>query len=171
MTAPARRSVGILLVLGAFAFAATAWADPPHTGLCSTCHSNHSASYPSLVSELCEGCHFPGGPAPAVETHSSLSTGAGYGNWYVDCWGCHDPHTQHQDRTWGTNYGMYLYVDLDVDIIEIDPNDPGPFYPTVSILRTVTSSNVEHTSTTGFVDGDIEASDDVCQVGHESTAY
>jgi hypothetical protein len=89
----------------------------------------------------------------------------------VDCWGCHDAHTQHQDRVWGTSYGMYLDVDLNAEIVEVDPNDPGPFYTPLSILGTVTSSNVEHTSPTGFVDGDAASSDDICQVCHESTSF
>jgi hypothetical protein len=171
VTATNRRLLWISLLLAALAFCFDAGADPPHTGLCSTCHSNHNASYPSFVSLLCEGCHFEGGPAPAVETHSSLTTDAGYGNWHVDCWGCHDPHTQHQDRTWGTSYGMYLEVELNADIVEVDPNDPGPYYTPLSTLRTVTSSNVEHTSPNTFVDGDAESSDDICQVCHESTLF
>jgi len=171
MTSPTRRFLCVSILLVALAAPHDAWADPPHTGLCSVCHSQHSASYPAYVSQLCEGCHFAGGPAPAVETHSSLTTDNGYGNWHVDCWGCHDPHTQNQDRVWGTTYGMYLEVDLDAEIIEVDPNDPGPFYTPLSILRTVTSSNVEHTSPNTFVDGDAESSDDICQVCHESTAY
>jgi predicted CXXCH cytochrome family protein len=171
VTAPTTRWLGVFLVLAALAWSQDTSADPPHTGLCSVCHSNHSGSYPALVSELCEGCHFEGGPALAVETHSSLTTDAGYGNWHVDCWACHDPHTQHQDRTWGTSYGMYLEVDLVAEILEIDPNDPGPYYTPLSILRTVTSTNLEHTSPNTFVDGDAEASDDTCQVCHESTAY
>jgi predicted CXXCH cytochrome family protein len=171
MTSATRRFFGVSLLLAALAFSHDAWADPPHTGACSVCHSQHSASYPSFVSQLCDGCHFEGGPAPAVETHSSLTSDNGYGNWHVDCWGCHDPHTQHQDRTWGTSYGMYLEVNLDAEIIEVDPNDPGPFYTPLSVLRTVTSSNVEHTSPNTFVDGDVESSDDICQVCHLSTAY
>jgi predicted CXXCH cytochrome family protein len=171
MTTANSRFLCASLLLVALAFSHDAWADPPHTGICSACHSIHSASYPALVSQLCEGCHFEGGPALAVETHSSLRTNNGYGNWHVDCWGCHDAHTQHQDRIWGTSYGMYLEVDLNAEIVEIDPNDPGPFYEPLSILRTVTSSNLEHTSPTGFVDGDAESSDDICQVCHESTKF
>jgi hypothetical protein len=172
MTTVTSRFLCVLLLLVALAACHDAWAiDPPHYGPCGVCHSSHSGSYPALVSQLCEGCHFAGGPAPAVETHSSLTTDNGYGNWHLQCWGCHDAHTQHQDREWGTSYGMFLEVDLNAQIQEIDPNDPGPYYAPLSVLRTVTSSNVKHTSTTGFVDGDAESSDDICQVCHESTAY
>jgi hypothetical protein len=171
LTGAQNRLLCVSFLLAALALSHNAWADPPHTGLCSVCHSNHGASYPTQVSQLCEGCHFEGGPALAVETHSSLTSDNGYGNWHVDCWGCHDPHTQHQDRVWGTNYGMYLEVELDAEIIEVDPNDPGPFYEPLSIIATVSSSNVEHTSSTGFVDGDAESSDDICQVCHESTNF
>jgi predicted CXXCH cytochrome family protein len=171
MTAANSRLLCASVLLVALASSHDAWADPPHTGICIACHSAHNASYPALVSQLCEGCHFEGGPALAVETHSSLANGSGYGNWHVDCWGCHDAHTQEQDRTWGTSYGMYLRVNLDADIKEIDPADPGPYYEALSIFRTVTSSNVEHTSPNTFVDGDAESSDDICQVCHESTAY
>jgi hypothetical protein len=171
MTTATGRFFRVSLLVAALAVCQDAWADPPHTGSCSVCHSSHNASYPALVSQLCEGCHFAGGPAPAVETHSSLTTDNGYGSWHVDCWGCHDAHTQHQDRIWGTTYGMYLEVDLEAEIIEVDPNDPGPYYTPLSILRTVTSSNVEHTSPNTFVDGDAESSDDICQVCHQSTFY
>ncbi len=184
MSAWTHRFLCLWLLLVGLGWSHGAQADPaPHTGICGTCHSEHGASYPSLVSELCEGCHFEGGPAPAVETHSSLSTDNGYGNWHVDCWGCHDAHRQQQDETWGTSYGMLLRVFLTAEgpwdeepptptqVIEIDPLDPGPFYTPISILRTVTSSNVEHTSPYSFVDGDAEFSDDICQVCHEQTLY
>ncbi len=143
--------------------------DAPHPTDCTTCHSLHASTYPSLTSQLCEGCHFEGGPAPAVSTHSSLTTDNGYGNWHVNCWECHDPHTQHQDDTYGTSYGMYIPVNLRAEIIEVDPADAGPYYTALSTLRTVTSSNLEHTSSTDFVDGDASYTDDVCQVCHEST--
>ena len=145
--------------------------DLPHTQDCGTCHDIHGPSYPSLVSQLCEGCHFEGGPAPAVATHSSLTTDNGYGNWHMDCWSCHDPHLQQQDRAYGTSYGKFLRVDLNAEVKEINPADPGPYYYPISILRTVTSSNLEHTTSTDFIDGDAQSSDDMCQVCHESTAY
>jgi len=187
MSAWTRRFLCIGLLLVGLAWPQGARAVPPEheTGdSCGTCHSQHSASYPVLLGELCEGCHFEGGPARAVETHSSLSTGTTYGNWHVDCWGCHDPHRQQQELIWGSTYGKMLRVFLTAtgtwdgalaptptDIIEIDPLDPGPFYEPLSILRTITSSNVEHTSPNTFVDGDAEFSDDICQVCHEQTLY
>ena len=141
MSAATGRLLCIALLLAALAFSQDARAiDPPHYGPCGVCHSSHGASYPTLVSQLCEGCHFEGGPALAVETHSSLTTDNGYGNWHVDCWGCHDPHNQHQDRVWGTSYGMYLEVDLSAEILEVDPNDPGPFYEPLSVLMSPSTS-------------------------------
>ncbi len=166
--------------LGGFALPATAgYEEPPHSRSnpypvrCKDCHSMHSynPNYPSLLKNLCESCHYPTGPATAVKTHSSRTTDAGYGNWEVDCWECHNPHTQEQNNAYGTTYGKYIRVDLNAEIKEIDPNAPGPYYPPLSILRTVTSSTVRFTSQAEFVDGDAETADDICQVCHVSTQY
>jgi predicted CXXCH cytochrome family protein len=176
MNAPRMRLLlwGPLVCLLGIASTASAL-DPPHdesAGIvaCNPCHSAHGSSYPSLLATLCESCHYEGGPALAVQTHSSRSTDAGYGNWDVKCWGCHDPHEQHQNDVWGTSYGMFLAVNLEADIDIIDPNAPGPYYYPLFVDRTVTSSNVEHTSPNTFVDGDVESSDDICQVCHLSTS-
>ena len=176
MSAWTRRFLCMGFLLVGLAWPQGARAIPPEheTGdSCGTCHSQHSASYPALIAKLCEGCHFEGGPARAVETHSSLSTGTNYGNWHVDCWACHDAHNQQQDAEWGTTYGMLLRVVLDnrTQIKEIDPLDPGPFYEPLSIIRTINSLNVEHTSPNTFVDDDAEFSDDICQVCHAQTRY
>ncbi|NOY24758.1 MAG: hypothetical protein GXP62_02705, partial [Oligoflexia bacterium] len=162
-------TISVLLALATFLSLPAAAVDSPHSADCATCHEEHASTWPTLTSQLCEGCHFDGGPAPAVSTHSSLTTDNGYGNWHVDCWECHDVHSQHQNDAYGTTYGMYLDVNLDADIVEVSPTDVGPSYTALSTLRTVTSSNVEHTSTTDFVDGDSSSSDDICQVCHEST--
>ena len=151
-------AVTIACVLG---FAPPALAiDPPHDsqdagyGDCNICHSSHAASYPAMLASLCEACHFDPGPATAVQTHSSLTTDNDYLDWDLDCWACHDPHSQQQNAAYGTTYGKFLKVNLNAQIKEIDPGGPGPYYPPLSILRTVTSSDVEHTSTTTFVDVD-----------------
>ena len=148
--------------------------DAPHSGVatCDTCHAPHNgaASYPKRVDTLCESCHFSGGPATAVQTHSSLTTDNGYGNWDVKCWGCHNPHNQEQNDAFGTTYGKYVRHDFEADIDIIDPNDPGPYYAPLSVDRTVTSGIVEFTSNAGFVDGDALTDDDICQVCHEQTA-
>ena len=57
---------------------------------------------------LCRSCHFEGGSATSVETHSSLQTDNGYGDWTVECRVCHDPHFQVQAYTY-TNPSDYLY--------------------------------------------------------------
>ncbi len=132
---------------------------------------SYNPNYPSLLKNLCESCHYPNGPAPAVKTHSSRTTDAGYGNWEVDCWECHNPHTQEQNDAHSTTYGKYIRVNLNAEIKEIDPGGGGPYYPPVSILRTVTSSTVEFKSQTEFVDGDGESADDICQVCHENTIH
>jgi hypothetical protein len=166
-------AVMIACVLG---FAPPALAiDPPHDTVadCNNCHSSHAASYPAQLASLCETCHFEGGTATAVQTHSSLTTDNGYGDWDLDCWACHDPHSQEQDAQYGTTYGKFLKVNLNAQVKEIDSQNPGPYYPPLSILRTVTSSDVEHTSSTTptatFVDGDGSYTDDICQVCHQST--
>ena len=58
-----------------------------------------------------------------------------------------------------------------MEVKEIDPADPGPYYDPISILRTVSSTDVKFTSQTEFVDGDASASNDICQLCHESTVY
>jgi hypothetical protein len=172
MTRLETRSRAIVLAIVLLAAPAAVLAvDAPHdTVQCGQCHSSHGASYPNMLGELCEFCHYESGPATAVKTHSSLTTSATYGDWDVDCWSCHNPHVQEQDNAYATSYGMFLKVDLDADIKEIDPGAPGPYWPALSILRTVTSSSIEHTSNTTFVDGDPQTDDDICQVCHESTS-
>ena len=160
------------LALLLLAVPATALAiDAPHdTVECGQCHSIHGATYPNMLGVLCEFCHYESGPATAVKTHSSLTTSNSYGDWDVDCWSCHNPHSQEQDDAYATSYGMFLKVNLDSEIKEIDPGASGPYYPPLSILRTVTSSIVEHTANTTFVDGDGDSDDDICQVCHLSTS-
>ena len=160
-----------LLALFALSLRPALAVDAPHPSDCSNCHSLHGGSYPKLLGNLCDACHFDGGPAPAVETHSSRTTDTSYGNWDLDCWACHNPHTQEQDNTWGTTYGKFLKVDLNAEVKEIDPTDPGPYYEAVSTLRTVSGTSIKHVSTTDFVDGDGNSDDDICQACHESTAY
>jgi hypothetical protein len=153
--------------------------DPPHitsftSEVCFECHIHNphhgTASYPAQLDNLCESCHFDGGPATGVVTHSSRTTDNDYGNWDLDCWACHHPHSQEQE-TWDSTYGKYIRRYLQAEIKEIDPNDPGPYFWPLSILRTVTSDIVEFKGPTEFVDGDGAADDDICQVCHENTHY
>ncbi len=174
MTAPRARAraVGAAWFVAAIGASPAASAlDAPHDALqCEDCHVAHLASYPVALGKVCQACHFAGGPATARKTHSSKTTDVRYGNWDLDCWGCHDPHTQWQNRTYGTAYGKFIYTSLNATVKQISPTDPGPYYFTpVSTLRTVTSSNLEFTSSTGFVDNDAIASDDVCRVCHQNT--
>jgi predicted CxxxxCH...CXXCH cytochrome family protein len=55
---------------------------------------------------LCWSCH-DNVTAPLVETHSSLQTDNGYGDWTVECRDCHDPHGNNQFRTYGS--ASYIY--------------------------------------------------------------
>jgi hypothetical protein len=142
------------------------------------------------VAKLCQSCHFDGGPAPGVDTHSSKTTDDGYGNWDLDCWSCHNPHTQEQNVEWGSTYGKYIKKNFGTSftsrtpttIKEIDPAEPGPYYPPCSdppfagctsgdgTLREITSDNVEFKGDSEFVDGDGQTADDICQVCHENTS-
>ncbi len=142
--------------------------DAPHTNDCMVCHSTHASSYPSLLATLCETCHFEGGPATAVLTHSSRTTDDGYGDWDLDCWACHDAHSQEQLETWGSGED-YVRVYLAAQVKEINPADPGPFYEALSTLRAVYSDEVRFTGPTEYVDGDGTVEDDICQVCHLST--
>lgn len=182
--------LGVALFLGALPIAARAYWQPPHfsdppvSADCFQCHisSPHHglASYPSALKELCENCHFDGGPAAAVLTHSSRTTDNGYGNWDLDCWSCHNQHAQEQEEYWPldpSTYGKYIrrYFERTTKIYgqikEIDPLDPGPYYEPLSIIREVTSTIVEFKGPAWFVDGDGLADDDICQVCHLQTLY
>ena len=57
--------------------------DTPTNHLCNSCHTRSSGPY-SMTN------------APAVQTHSSLTTDDGYGNWTIGCTSCHSPHYQEQ---------------------------------------------------------------------------
>lgn len=153
--------------------------DLPHitsftSEVCFECHIQNphhgTASYPAQLNNLCESCHFDGGPATGVVTHSSRTTDNDYGNWDLDCWACHHPHSQEQE-TWNSTYGKYIRRYLQAEIKEINPNAPGPYYWPISIPRTVVSDIVEFKGPTEFVDGDPAADDDICQVCHENTHY
>ncbi len=170
--------MSIAMAASVIALAQVAWGlDPPHDfenqvefpGLCDECHVTHNASYPTGLGFLCEKCHFEGGPATAVQTHSSLTNDNGYGDWDIKCWGCHDPHNQDQDEAFSTSYGKLIKDNLNTRIYEINPGDPGPYYEPISTLRIVSSSVLKFTSNTEFVDGDGIAEDDMCQVCHQST--
>lgn len=52
------------------------------------------------------------GSAPEVMTHSSQVVGDRYGDWDIDCVTCHNPHTQEQDRAFGTSYGKLVRRDI-----------------------------------------------------------
>jgi hypothetical protein len=143
---------------------------PAEHGICTSCHRLHvESSYPSLLERLCQECHVEGGPATAVATHSSRTTATTYGNWDLDCWSCHEPHKQSQNEAYGTTYGKLLRVNLAAEIKLIDPAGGGPYWPPLSISRTVASSDIRLTSTAEYVDGDASSTDDICQVCHEVT--
>jgi hypothetical protein len=147
----------------------------PHNIDCSHCHDLRGASYPKFIARLCQSCHFDGGPAPGVATHSSKTTDTGYGNWDLDCWSCHNPHTQEQNLEWGSTYGKYIkknFVTLTgpTEIKEINPGDAGPYYTPIGTIREITSDQVEFKGNSEFVDNDGLTVDDICQVCHENTS-
>ena len=153
---PRLRLIAFAIMFGVFGLPGLANAlDAPHDLLnCDDCHALHSPGYPALLGNLCTSCHFNGGPAPAVVTHSSLTTDNGYGNWDLDCWACHDPHTQEQDRFWGTSYGKFVrrILGQTYDVKEIDPGAPGPYYPQLSVFRDIFSKTIEFTDNKKFID-------------------
>ena len=57
--------------------------DTPTNHLCNSCHTKSSGPY-SMTN------------APMVQTHPSLTTDDGYGNWTTGCTSCHSPHYQEQ---------------------------------------------------------------------------
>ena len=60
----------------------------------------------TLANNLCWCCHNDVA-APYVTTHSSLQIDDGYGNWTVECWVCHNQHTQEQFRSYGSAGFVY----------------------------------------------------------------
>ena len=174
-----RRLISLAMVCAIFALPQTALAlDAPHDVLdCGDCHTGHGATYPTQLSSLCALCHFTGGPGnpsnTAPVTHSSLTTDNSNGDWDLDCWACHDAHTQEQ-LTWGASDGKFVRRYLGAQIKEINPDDPGPYWSPLSIFRTVVSSIVEFKGNTEYVDAPADGlttsgADDICQVCHEST--
>lgn len=154
---------------------------------CDACHSFHGASYPSLLgtTKTCSvKCHNAVGPGTEVQDHSSRTTDTGHGDWEVDCWACHDPHTQEQVLFWGSTYGdgKYIRRDLNARVKHIDPlqdlqagpeeyyydTDPAGTNP-AGTARWVYSTSVAFTSNTGFVDSDGSSADDICRACHVDT--
>ena len=143
-----RRFIPLAMVCAIFSLPQTALAlDAPHNLLnCDDCHVGHGATYPTQLGFLCQSCHYDLGPGnPGVTapiTHSSLTIDNSFGNWDLDCWACHDPHTQEQ-LTWdGVADGKFVRRFLGAQIKIINPLDPGPYYAPLSIDRTVSSNGI-----------------------------
>ncbi len=92
---------------------------------CGSCHISHNGGEGLLpahtptniddtqVNTLCWSCHNPLGTAPYEETHSSLTTDAGYGDWSIECTTCHDPHKHEQFWEYVASEPTNYYVDPD----------------------------------------------------------
>ena len=166
----------VLIFLVALADARAAL-DAPHdassgTG-CLSCHQMTS-TYPKLLPPLghpaqniddtiannsCWSCHNDT-TAPFVQTHSSLQTDNGYGNWSVECWVCHNQHMQEQNRYNGSTYGKYIRRSVNLAKIT------GP-------AKTGTKSVVfrGQAGPNSFADGDPAAVDGICEVCHTLTSH
>lgn len=140
--------------------------DAPHdpTNLpqvCATCHITHSA-YGALLNpavgdsivNLCQSCHYPGGPGRAVSTHQcdAATDPACRHTFSVSCTACHDPHSQDQAAN-GSTYGKLI-------------KDPvtapdGSVWPVVLLGATGPGS---------FADGDATI-DGICEVCHTDTLW
>ena len=94
--------------------------DPPHNSYnassgfsltCSSCHYDVTTSATpawltapttttTLIDNLCLSCHSAGKISDTnysdISTHASLNTSTKYGNWYLECRTCHNPHFQQQ---------------------------------------------------------------------------
>jgi len=93
--------------------------DPPHNMAynisCLSCHVAHKAgtagflltNTAATIDNLCQSCH-NGTIADFVEGHSSTTTTAKYGTWHRSCTNCHNPHSQEQWRSWGTQ--AYIFT-------------------------------------------------------------
>lgn len=154
--------------------------DPPHdegsSMNCVTCHDMTAYDQLNLIpvgtfvpgppidytlyNFVCWGnCHVAGGSAVSMQTHSSLQTDNGYGDWTVECWVCHNQHIQQQNRTYGTNYGKFIRTKIDL--------------ANISGLSKSGRKNVKFIGPTGpnsFADGD-PIIDGICEVCHTQTMY
>jgi len=147
--------------------------------LCAHCHTLHGSTYPTILGQVCQSCHVTGGPAEGpggqyvVQTHSSRFIDNSYGDWEVDCWGCHDPHTQWQERDFGATRGVFLRRYLNAQIKEVDPNCTDPYCAPLSTLRTESGTDIQFdaasTPAKDFVDNDAESIDDICRTCHLNT--
>ncbi len=109
----------LVLVLSFLALPAYAL-DYPHTTVnnisCNSCHFVYGAEASLLVeglnygqniddtqyNALCWSCHNDI-EAPYMRTHSSLQIDNGYGDWSIECRTCHNPHTQRQIKSYGSD--------------------------------------------------------------------
>lgn len=152
----------LIVAIPSVALALDAPHDPSNLPqVCATCHVTHSA-YGALLNpavgdsviNLCQSCHYPGGPARAVSTHQcDASTDPACRNTFtMACTACHDPHSQDQAAN-GSTYGKLL-------------KDPVTA-PDGSVWSVVL---LGATGPGSFADGD-EVIDGVCEVCHTQTLH
>ncbi len=104
----------VFSLVAALGFAGIALAlDPPHSmvGSCQACHNNTAQNTPSYggidntpLNQVCTSCHYSGGPADAMVTHSSTNAADRFGSWSRECVDCHDPHSMSQARLYNGTY-------------------------------------------------------------------
>ncbi len=114
----------------------------------------------TLFNNLCWSCHNDI-IAPYVKTHSSLQGGDEYGNWAVECWVCHNQHTQEQNNVYGSSYGQLIRGNITLDNI------------TGTVPAKSGNKSVIFLGSTGpksFADGD-SVYNGICEVCHTKTKY
>jgi Concanavalin A-like lectin/glucanases superfamily len=170
-------SIVLLLLLVCNVYAAL---DAPHNdskGIgCDSCHDVTAFDQPKLMpawtahapadiddtpfNSLCWSCHNDV-VAPYVKTHSSLQGGDNYGNWTVECWVCHNQHTQAQNNVNGSSHGQFIREKIRLDNI------------TGTVPAKLGNKSVMFLGSSGpnsFADGD-GVYDGICEVCHTKTKY
>jgi alpha-tubulin suppressor-like RCC1 family protein len=153
--------------------------DAPHNdsnGIgCDSCH-DVTSSQPKLMpawtahapadiddtpfNSLCLSCHNDV-VAPYVKTHSSLQGSDNYGNWTVECWICHNQHTQDQNNVNGSSHGQFIREKIRLDNIT---GTVPPKSGNKSVMF------LDSTGPNSFADGD-GVYDGICEVCHTKTKY
>ncbi|NOY52012.1 MAG: CxxxxCH/CxxCH domain-containing protein [Deltaproteobacteria bacterium] len=131
---------------------------------CQRCHSDPDDTDPlNGVMKAAYPDAFPYGfgSAPVVKTHSSKVVGTKYGNWDMgtkNCVTCHDPHTQEQNRAFGTSYGKLLRRNISYDNTVTGQ--------TLTGTVTLTASS----GTDSFADG-APHDENICEICHTRTNH
>jgi len=107
----------------------------------------------TIYNALCWSCHYVGGNAPFMLTHSSRQSSNKYGDWTVECWVCHNQHTQGP----GLNF-IRSFIDLAWIKNPLNP------------ASKIGGKKVVYTGPASLADG-VGDANGICEVCHTETAH